>query len=235
MAFDKFDLELLSYCRDPDCDREWVHKAHGVAARTIVARREAILDDFDEDAYDEDEDDDGEGDETAPTGWVYQLGPLQTACSDCGTSWDADADRCVYCTGARQHDRMVFKARARFCEAGEELVNSTFNAIGNYVPRSFDELRNAVRNDYGGISDRGIQRALRVLIDRRQVASLTSSWVTPATRRAAHIQPPGFYIRYDSPKLWTPSGFKDLMSVVGDRSTDAAELSWTRASAVACG
>jgi hypothetical protein len=192
MAFESYDLDLLTFCRDPYCDRQELHAAHGSSARTITTRRSQV---------------------------TVQLGELQTVCGDCGFLWEVWASACTYCGSIKSFESIGHPANEPVT-ASEGLIESTYAAIGLRVPKPFAEVWQTVVNDYGAITDRGVQRALRVLVDQRRVASLTHAEMAPATRRAPNVRAPGFYIRYDSPRLWSPGGLRDLMTVAADRMRD---------------
>lgn len=103
-------------------------------------------------------------------------------------------------------------------EVSECLVQTVLCHIGSYVPIAFADLWTRVRDDYGSVSDRSVQRALLALLAERSVASLGSAaW---AAQHQRSTDSPGFYIRYDSPKLWSPGGLRDLMSVVADNAIE---------------
>ncbi len=91
--------------------------------------------------------------------------------------------------------------------------------MGTYVPVSFADIWSRVCHDWGSVTDRSVQRALRALIDDRQIASLGSAAWAPCHNRS-HDQP-GFYLRYDSPRLWQPNGLRDLLQVVADCAVEA--------------
>lgn len=93
----------------------------------------------------------------------------------------------------------------------------TYKYVGLYVPKSFGDIIDSVRNDFGRIDDRTVQKSIRFLIDVRSVASLGSSAWAPARLRSVHQ--PGFYIRYDSPRLWQRDGLRDLMDVVAEHAS----------------
>lgn len=95
---------------------------------------------------------------------------------------------------------------------GAGLITTVLRHVGYYVPTSFAEVWDRVNHDYGPVADRSIQRALRFLIEDRQVASLGSAaWARDHQRSGDQ---PGFYLHYDSPKLWKADGLADLMGVV---------------------
>lgn len=206
----QYDLRLLSYCRDPHCRRRGVHAAHGADAKVLVAPRGGDAEDGDDDI-----DDDIDMD----------VVHIRTVCDDCGFSRDAVAAACGYCRSVHATARLHQRSGSAAGEASDALIAATYAAVGTYVPRAFREIHQTVIDDYGSITDRGVQRALRVLVDRRQVASL-SSGLTPAWQlRDQTVRPPGFYLRYDSPKLWVRGGLRDLMATVAERIADTVELS----------
>lgn len=157
-----FDLELLTVCRDVDCDRQYLHAPHGKRAAAITAPKRARLADDEpsiESAY------------TVPRG----------------------------------------------CGVPQLVVDLTYQHITQWVPRSFGDVLDAVRSDMGSIHDRTVQKGIRLLVDARLVASLGSSAWAPERLRSDGQ--PGWYIRYDSPKLWTTDGLRDLMDVVAENGS----------------
>lgn len=96
-------------------------------------------------------------------------------------------------------------------------VDLTYQHITQWVPRSFGDVLDAVRSDLGSIHDRTVQKGIRLLVDARLVASLGSSAWAPDRLRSDGQ--PGWYIRYDSPKLWTTDGLRDLMDVVAENGS----------------
>lgn len=115
------------------------------------------------------------------------------------------------------------------------LTDVVFRAIGHNVPLPFSDIHDAALHTYSGkLSERSTQRALALLMTARQVASIADASWEPARQRTRAV--PGWYIRYDSPKLWTRAGLRDLMSVVAqaddDRAVTHAALSLQRAHAV---
>lgn len=142
--------------------------------------------------------------------------PKSLACADCGLLSPLGADGCMYCRGRTlKPDPRDPQPRGADAEASETLIDVTMAHIGSYTPRSFRDLYQAVVDDFGAISDRSVQRALSVLVRDRHVASLGATGWLPRARK-----PAGWYIRYDSPKLWTTDGLRDLMSVVADQSIE---------------
>lgn len=188
-----YDLDLLTYCRDPKCERMDAHPDHTGRTCVVVAK-------------------------PAPEPEVIDIGPVYVTCTDCGLARDEQLTRCGYCHSVRttaQIDRPRGNAGV-----GDAVIEVTYAAIGTYVPTSFGELYRAVVDEYGSLAERSVQRAVRALVDARQVASLSSAWVSRAVLRNPRVNPPGWYLRYDSPKLWSASGLRDLMAVVADRQTE---------------
>lgn len=103
-------------------------------------------------------------------------------------------------------------------EVGEGLIEVTLKHVGSYVPIAFNDLWHRVVHDYGSVTDRSVQRAVAALISDRRVASLSSSAWSVEHQRS--FDSPGWYLRYDSPRLWQADGIQDLMSVVAELSTE---------------
>lgn len=214
-----FDFKLLSYCRDLHCKIRGPHQAHGLAARALtVDKAPAVL------CTDDDCDDDSEhaphdvkADKAAAS--RYTVDGLKFACADCGTPCRPEG-RCGYCGCAAEPIGTV-DGECLNPGVSPILVEITYSAVGQYVPTAFSELVRCVSGEYGKITDRSVQRALRALIDERRVASLCSAWLSRESLRNPRVKPPGWYIRYDSPKLWRKGGLHDLMSVVADHQTDS--------------
>lgn len=162
-----FDLELLTVCRDVDCDRQYLHAPHGKRAAAITAAKRARVERPDDEALIES---------------VYTV--------------------------------------PRGCGVPQIAVDLTYQHITQWVPRSFGDVLDAVRSDLGSIHDRTVQKGIRLLVDARLVASLGSSaW---ARERLRSDGQPGWYIRYDSPKLWTSDGLRDLMDVVAENGSPSS-------------
>lgn len=164
-----FDLELLTVCRDGDCDRPYIHAPHGKRAAAITAPKRARV----ERITDDDE---------VPVESVYTV--------------------------------------PRGCGVPQLAVDLTYQSVTQWVPRSFGEILDAVRSDLGSIHDRTVQKGIRLLVDARLIASLGSSaWESDRLRSYGQ---PGWYIRYDSPKLWTRDGLRDLMDVVAENGSPSS-------------
>lgn len=162
-----FDLELLTVCRDVDCERQYLHAPHGKRAAAIVAPKRARV------RTDEDE---------------LTVEPVFTVPRGCGVP--------------------------------QLAVDLTYEHITQWVPRSFGDVLDAVRADMGSVHDRTVQKGIRLLVDARLVASLGSSAWAPDRLRSDGQ--PGWYIRYDSPKLWSPGGLRDLMDVVAENGSPSS-------------
>lgn len=162
----QFDLELLTVCRDADCERSYVHAAHGKRAGAIIKPKRVthVVDDD------------------------LPIEPVYTVPRGCGVP--------------------------------QLAVDLTYQHITQWVPKSFGDILDAVRSDMGSIHDRTVQKGIRLLVDARLVASLGSAAWEPDRLRS--FAQPGWYIRYDSPKLWTPDGVRDLMDVVGDNGSPSS-------------
>lgn len=158
-----FDLELLTVCRDVDCDRQYLHAPHGKRAAAITAPKRAVRLVNDESSIES----------------VYTV--------------------------------------PRGCGVPQIAVDLTYQHITQWVPRSFGDVLDAVRSDLGSIHDRTVQKGIRLLVDARLVASLGSSAWEPERLRS--YGQPGWYIRYDAPKLWTTDGLRDLMDVVAENGS----------------
>ena len=100
----------------------------------------------------------------------------------------------------------------------QAAVDATYQHVGLYVPRPFGDIIDSVRSDFGSVDDRTVQKSIRFLVDARAVASLGSTAWAPERLRSANQ--PGWYIRYDSPRLWQRDGLRDLMGVVADGSSN---------------
>lgn len=99
----------------------------------------------------------------------------------------------------------------------QAAVDATYQHVGVHVPRPFGEIIDAVRGDFGSVDDRTVQKSIRFLVDVRAVASLGSTaW---AMERLRSNNQPGWYIRYDSPRLWQRDGLRDLMNVVAEQGS----------------
>lgn len=101
------------------------------------------------------------------------------------------------------------------------LTDAVLRAVGSRVPVAFADVYEAARDTYSAaLSERSTQRAISLLVDARQVASIGGAvWTSARLRTNASS---GWYIRYDSPKLWRPGGLRDLMSVVAQIEDDRA-------------
>lgn len=165
-----FDLELLTVCRDGDCERQYLHAAHGKRAGAIAKPKRVERDTREARVVFDDE---------APIESVYTV--------------------------------------PRGCGVPQIAVDLTYQHITQWVPRSFGDVLDAVRSDLGSIHDRTVQKGIRLLVDARLVASLGSSAWEPDRLRSTGQ--PGWYIRYDSPKLWTTDGLRDLMDVVAENGS----------------
>ena len=163
----QFDLELLTVCRDADCERSYVHAAHGKRAGAICKPKRAVV------PVDDD---------------LLPIEPVYTVPRGCGVPQIA--------------------------------VDLTYESITQYVPKSFGDILDAVRGALGTIHDRTVQKGIRLLVDARLIASLGSSAWEPERLRS--YAQPGWYIRYDSPKLWQRGGLSDLMDVVGDNGSPSS-------------
>lgn len=149
--------------------------------------------------------------------------PLESYCGTCGIAWELVVlERCVYCGAHHRLEREAPTTRPQ--GVSRDLIDVTYAHTGTFVPTPFAELHQAVIDDYGDVTDRNVQRALRILIDERRVASLSNSMASRATQRNPRVRPPGYYIRYDSPKLWRPGGLRDLLAVAADRASEVIEL-----------
>jgi hypothetical protein len=147
---------------------------------------------------------------------------IEAYCTECGTVCAVDAAWCSYCYTRAITTRTVTPHYAG--GVSRSLIDVTYTHVGTYVPTPFVELHRAVVDDFGATTERNVQRALRVLIDERHVASLANSLIPLAKQRNPRIKPPGWYVRYDSPKLWRPGGLRDLMSVAAEKATENIDL-----------
>lgn len=102
------------------------------------------------------------------------------------------------------------------------LTDVVFDAVGHNIPTPFADVYGFAVDTYGGrVSERSTQRALSTLIAARQVVSIGCASWSPQRQRSTALS--GYYIRYDSPKLWRPDGLRDLMSVVAQADDDLAQ------------
>lgn len=146
---------------------------------------------------------------------------IEAFCAECGLAVSSTVAPCAYCRSTTFAARVCpggTRGGVRHGDVNDGLVEITYGHVGAYVPTPFAVLYQAVINDFGTVSDRSVQRALRVLIDERRVASLGDITQNPRTRA------PGWYVRYDSPKLWRPGGLRDLMSVAAEKATEGVEI-----------
>lgn len=101
------------------------------------------------------------------------------------------------------------------------LTDVVFRTIGRHVPVPFADIYESAVNAYSTrLSERSTQRALALLLTSRQVAAIGDATWAPSRQRTAAV--PGYYIRYDSPKLWSRDGLRDLMSVVAQADDERA-------------
>jgi len=143
---------------------------------------------------------------------------IEAFCAECGLAVSSTAAPCAYCRSTTFATRVCpggARGGVRHGDVNDGLVEITYGHVGEYVPTPFAMLHRAVIDDFGVVSDRSVQRALRVLIDARRVASLGDITQNPRTRA------PGWYVRYDSPKLWRRGGLRDLVSVAMERAVDS--------------
>lgn len=182
------DFRLLDFCSDDDCTEPGVHAAHGRKARSLKIKRR------------------GAPDRQPP---VLLIGIDRVAHEHLD---DIDLARLDALALA---DEPTVDTNGK---ASQALIASTYAAISDRIPRSFREICNHVFNDYGGVTTRGVNRALEALTINRKVASLTNPW-WPVHRQRSEFHP-GWYVRYDSPKLWQPGGFRDLLRVVAEQDME---------------
>lgn len=96
------------------------------------------------------------------------------------------------------------------------LADVTLGFVHYHVPRSIQDIHDDVLSNYGDVSLRSTQRAVAQLTSARLVASISEApraYTSPSTSS-------GWYIRYDSPKLWSRDGLRDLIDLVADSNED---------------
>lgn len=199
------DFRLLDFCSDDDCIEFGVHRAHGRKARAVTVKRGADVDDVD---------DVDVGPSMVLVGIDRVESRRMSSSSRDPDHWQARLDLAKADALMAEHSLDV-DTDGKACQA---LVASAYVAVSDHVPRSFREIYYAVINDYGEITTRGVNRALVALISHRKVASLTNPWWSSDRQRSEYH--PGWYIRYDSPKLWRAGGLRDLLRVVAEQDTE---------------
>lgn len=96
-----------------------------------------------------------------------------------------------------------------------ELVReSILGAVDGRILRPFSVIYQAVLDDYGSISERRVYRALHALVDDRAIAAVVPSGSASRLRGGGFVR--AGYVRYDSPLLYSASGFADLVSQAND-------------------
>lgn len=197
---DNFDISSLDYCRSNKCTRIDVHPVHPVpgedcdvvrVARKPRKRRRAGIDDPTSD----------------PVAMIFEPD---------GSSWEPEyVDEAAF---EKTYSRIApddWLPKPTRVSAG--LLESTYIAISDRVPRRFTEVCDLVFNDYGNVSSRYVHHALRELVDHRKVASIAHPWWPPELQRQDKCS--GFYVRYNSPALWN-GGLRGLMSAVADHGQE---------------
>lgn len=105
--------------------------------------------------------------------------------------------------------------------SGAAVIECTFAYVTRRSPRMFRHIYYDVVNDYGSVAERTIYRAIRTLVLDRRIACVAD----PAISRDAYRNNPnttsGFYIRYDSPLLWTPHGLSAVYEAISDYAKPA--------------
>lgn len=98
------------------------------------------------------------------------------------------------------------------------LLRNVYDAVRSNVPRASMDIYHDVIHSYGSVDRRWVIESLRVLVTERRVASLANPWLSKSLQRSP--QQSGWYVRYDSPKLWRPDGFRDLQRVVAEQDME---------------
>jgi hypothetical protein len=66
------------------------------------------------------------------------------------------------------------------------------------------------------VTERTIYRAIRALVTDRRIICIADPAVSRDTYRRNPQATSGFYIRYDSPLLWTPHGLAAVFEAISD-------------------
>lgn len=195
------DFSLLEYCADSDCPILAVHARHRRirSIRVDRARVDPVVgvtfaggrgDVLDVSTLDDDDID---------------------LTSSAVTVVDHDADVVV-----PDDDDNLWEVEGR--RVSLALLRSVYAAVPENTPRSSMDVYHTVINSYGSVARRWVIGALSALTRSRRIASLTNPWLPKELQRS--MQQTGWYVRYDSPKLWRPDGFRDLLRIVAEQDME---------------
>ena len=99
---------------------------------------------------------------------------------------------------------------------GTTVIECAYAHVPLRSPRMFKHIYYDVVNDFGSVAERTLYRAMRTLVTDRRIACVADPSVSWATYRRNPSTTSGFYIRYDSPLLWTPGGLASVYEAIGD-------------------
>ncbi|WP_297112002.1 hypothetical protein [Tessaracoccus sp.] len=99
---------------------------------------------------------------------------------------------------------------------GTTVIECAYAHVPLRSPRMFKHIYYDVVNDFGSVAERTLYRAMRTLVTDRRIACIADPSVSWATYRRNPSTTSGFYIRYDSPLLWTPGGLASVYEAIGD-------------------
>lgn len=111
----------------------------------------------------------------------------------------------------RRRRRGSFDVNVKHRELVREAI---LGAVDGRVLRPFSVIYQAVLDDYGSISERRVYRVLSSLVDNRAIAAVVPSGSAARLRAGGFVR--AGYVRYDSPLLYSPSGFADLVGQAND-------------------
>lgn len=100
--------------------------------------------------------------------------------------------------------------------AAPAVIECTYAQIRTRSPRMFKHIYYDVVDDFGSVTERTVYRAIRALVTDRRIACVADPAVSRLTYRHRPNAASGFYIRYDSPLLWTPTGLASVYEAIGD-------------------
>lgn len=99
---------------------------------------------------------------------------------------------------------------------GSTVIECTFDQVMLRSPKMFKHIYYDVVNDFGSVAERTVYRAVRALVDDRRIACVADPAIPRETYRRNPQTTSGFYIRYDSPLLWTPHGLASVFEAISD-------------------
>lgn len=99
---------------------------------------------------------------------------------------------------------------------GSTVIECTFDQVALRSPKMFKHIYYDVVNDFGSVTERTVYRAIRALVDDRRIVCVADPAVSRETYRRNPHTTSGFYIRYDSPLLWTPHGLASVFNAISD-------------------